>query len=124
MPTTYRTTSNLSASGVADLPSETHTKNGSCAGDSDIVSETQDVGTSSELIDMGEIAAGSSKMVEITNLDATNFISIGFENPAVAGTKTFKIEAGQSALLPNPSGALYGISDTATVKIHKKAVEA
>jgi hypothetical protein len=123
MATTCRAITNLSASGVADLPSETHTSNNTLAGDSDIESGTQDVGTSSEIISLGEIAAGSAMFVEITNLDATNFVSIGFANPVVAGTSTFRIAAGQSALFPRPSAALYGIADTATVKIHKKAVE-
>lgn len=124
MATTYRSTTNLSASGVADLPSETHTKAGTLVGDSDIVSQTQDIGTSSEIVAMGEIAAGSAEFVEITNLDATNFVSFSFENPAVAGTKSLKLKAGQSMLLATPSAALYAIADTGTVKVHVKAVEA
>jgi hypothetical protein len=124
MATTYTTSTRLSASGVADLPSETHSKTGTLSGNSDIVSITQDIGTSSEAITVGEIAAGSSEFIELTNLDATNFVSFGFENPAVAGTKTFKLKAGQSCLLPTPSAALYAIADTATVKLHVKAVEA
>jgi hypothetical protein len=123
MATTYTATTNLRAAGVADLPSETHTKTGTLAGDSDIHSATQDVGTSSEAIATGEIAAGSCAFIEITNLDSTNFLSVGFNNPAVAGTETFKVKAGQSALFPNPSAALYAIADTATVKVHVKAVE-
>ncbi len=123
MATTYRAVSSLSASGLADIAAETHTATGTLAGDSDIVNETQDIGTSSEIITQGEIGAGSAALFEIVNLDATNFVSIGFENPVVAGTKTFKILAGESALLPRPSAALYAIADTATVKILKKAVE-
>jgi hypothetical protein len=123
MATSYTATTNLRASGVADLPSETHAKTGDCAGDSDIVGITQDIATSSEAIGTGEIAAGSAMFVEITNLDDTNFVSFGFENPAVAGTKTFKLRAGQSCLLPNPSAAIYAIADSATVKVHVKAVE-
>jgi hypothetical protein len=123
MATTYRISTNLSASGVADLPSETHSSTGTLAGDSDIVSVTQDVGTSSEIISLGEIAAGSAAFVELTNLDSINFVSFGFENPAVAGTKTFRLIAGAHCLLPRPSAALYAIADTATVKVHVKAVE-
>lgn len=124
MASTYSTVTALGASGIANIAAETHAKTGSCAGDSDIVDETQDVGTSSEIISLGEIGAGAAEMVEIVNLDATNFVSIGFENPVVAGTKTFKLKAGQSALLPTPSAALYGIADTGTVKILKRAVKA
>ncbi len=124
MATTYRSKSSLSANGLASIAAEDHVSEGTLSGDSDIVNDTQDIGTSSELVTLGEITAGGAAIVEIFNLDEANFLSIGFENPVVAGTKTFKIKAGESALLPTPSGAIYAIADTATVKILKKAVEA
>ncbi len=124
MASTFTTITALGAAGIAVFARESHSGSGTCSGDSDIVNDTQDVGTSSEIITLGEIAAGGAKMVEIVNLDEANFISVGFENPAVAGTKTFKIEAGLSGLFPMPSAALYGIADSGTVKILKKAVEA
>jgi hypothetical protein len=125
MPSTYKSLTSLSVpTGVATFAAESHNSAGSLAGDSDIVNDTQDIGTSSELITLGEIAAGGAALVELVNLDATNFVSVGFENPVVAGTKTFKIKPGQSLLVPTPSGALYAIADTDTVKILKKAVEA
>ena len=123
MATTYKTTTQLSATGIANIATESHAGAGTCAGDSDIVDETQDIGTASELITLGDISAGSAEMDEFVNLDATNFVSFSFENPAVAGTKAFKLKAGKSCLLPIPSGALYGIADTGTVKILKRAVE-
>jgi hypothetical protein len=122
--TTYATITSLSASGLANIAAESHSKSGTCAGDSDIMDETQDIGTSSELITMGDISAGGAEVVEIKNLDTTNFVSIGFANPVVAGTNTLKLKAGQSVLLTTPSAALYAIADTATVKILKRAVEA
>jgi len=124
MASTFRSITNLSAGGIAKIAAEAHTADGTLAGDSDIVSDTQDIDTSSEIVPLGEIVAGGAEMVEIVNLDETNYISIGFENPAVAGTKTFKIKPGQSALFPTPSAALYAIAHTAAVKILKKAVEA
>ncbi len=123
MATTYTTVTSMSASGVANIANEQHSTTGTCAGESDIVDETQDVGTSSEIITLGDIAAGGAEIVEIKNLDVTNFISIGFANPVVAGTNTFKIKAGKSILVTIPSAALYGIADTGTVKILKRAVE-
>lgn len=123
MATTFRASTSLSASGTADLATENHTTNGTAAGNSDIVNNTQIIGTSSEAIATGEIAAGSAEFIEIVNLDSTNFVSVGFANPVVAGTSTFKIKAGHSALFPIPSGALYGIADTANVTILVKAVE-
>ena len=124
MASTYVTVTSMSASGVANIANEQHSKSGTLAGDSDIVDETQDVGTSSEIITTGDIAAGSAEIFEIKNLDATNFVSIGFANPVIAGTNTIKIKAGQSVLLTTPSAALYGIADTGTVKILKRIVEA
>ncbi len=124
MPTTFRTVTSLSAAGLASIPAEQHSAAGTLSGDSDVISDTQDIGTSSELITFGEITAGGAAMVEIVNLGPDNFISISFETPAIAGTKTFKILAGESALLPRPSAALYGIANTAEVKILKRAVEA
>jgi hypothetical protein len=124
MATTYTTVSSLSASGVANIANEQHSKTGTCSGSSDIVDSTQDIGTSSEEITLGDIAAGGAEMVELVNLDATNFVSVGFNTPVVAGVETIKIKKGQSALLPTPSGTLYGIADTGTVKILKRAVEA
>ena len=124
MPTTYRTLTALSCSGIATLANENHTKSGSLEGDSDINDSTQDIGTSSELLWMGQITGGNIGLLELVNLDETNFVSVSFDNPCVPGTNTFKLNAGQSILLCNPSGALYAIADTATVKIRKRAVEA
>jgi len=124
MATTYRAITTLSASGTASIAAEAHSKSGTLSGTSDIIDDTQDIGTSSEALTFGEIAAGGAEYIEIVNLDETNFVSISFENPAVAGTKTFKLKAGQSGLFPTPSGAIYAIADTATVKVLKRAVEA
>lgn len=124
MPSNYRTLTSLACTGLAALASQSHQSSGALAGDSDVVDDTQDIGTSSEIIALGEIAAGGAELFEIVNLDPDNFLSIGFANPVVAGTSTFKIKAGQSMLMCTPSGALYGIANTAGVKILKRAVEA
>lgn len=124
MATTYKAISTLSASGTASIAAEAHSVTGTLSGTSDIVNDTQDIATTSEALSFGEIAAGGAEYVEVVNLDATNFVSLSFENPAVAGTKTFKLKAGQSALFPTPSGAIYAIADTATVKVLKRAIEA
>lgn len=124
MSTTYRTVVSLSATGTANLAADAHTKSGSCSGDSDIMAETQLIGTSSEAITTGEIANGDCLFLEFTNLSDTNFVSFSFESPAVAGTKSFKLLPGQSMILARPSGAIYAIADTAAVTILKRAVEA
>ena len=125
MASTYSATTAMSVSGDATIASETHTKSGTLvASVADIVNSTQDIGTTSEAISTGDISAGSVELLEIKNLDSTNFVSIGFANPVVAGTATLKIKAGQSVLLTTPSAALYAIADTAAVKILVRAVEA
>lgn len=123
MATRYTATTSLAASGIASFAGQTNTKTGTVSG-TDTVDETQSIGLSSEIIALGEIAAGGAEFVEIENLDTANFISVGFANPVVSGTSTFKIKAGQSALFPTPSGSLYAIADTGAVQIKKKAVEA
>jgi len=110
--------------GSANFSPESHSLSAPCAGDSDIVDETQTIPTASTLVSLGSIPAGSAIMVEITNMDETNFVSIGFGNPVIAGTATIKLLPGQAALLPNPSAGLYAIANTAPVKILKKAVTA
>src|SRR5262245_45878798 len=99
MATNYRISTAMSASGLADLAAKTFTDTGTLGGDSDVVDDTQDIGTSSEAVTFGEITAGNAEFIQIVNLDTTNFVSFSFENPAVAGTKTLKLKAGQSMLL-------------------------
>ncbi len=123
MATRYTLTSGLSCSGIATIAAEIHATSITLGGDSDVVNDTQDIGLTSEPIVLGEIAAGDAVAVEIVNLDDTNFISVGFANPVVAGTLTFKIVAGASGVFPTPSAGLYAIADTAEVKILKRAIE-
>lgn len=124
MASFYRSLVSIGCTGLAALSPQNHSASGALTGDSDVIDDTQDIGTSSEIVSLGEIAAGGAELVEIVNLDEDNFVSIGFENPAVAGTKTFKIKPGQSMLMCRPSAALYAIADTAAVKILKRAIEA
>jgi hypothetical protein len=109
--------------GIATYHSSTISKTTTLAGDSDVVSDTQDVGNSSETITLGEISVSGAECVAIKNLDSTNSVSLGFNNPVVAGTETVTIPPGRVAVLPRPSGQLYGISSSGTVKIQKWAVE-
>lgn len=123
MASFYRSLVSIGCTGLAALSPQNHSASGALTGDSDVIDDTQDIGTSSELVTFGEITAGGAALIEIRNLDPDNFVSIGFENPVVAGTKTFKILPKQSTLLCHPSAALYAIADTAAVKILKRAIE-
>lgn len=123
MASAVTATASLAVTGIAAISSGSLSKQITLVGDSDVIQDTQDIGTSSEAITLGDIT-GNPEFILIKNLDATNFVSVGFNNPAVAGTETIKIKAGGFALLPTPSGTLYAIADTATVKVQKWACEA
>jgi hypothetical protein len=124
MASVYTSSISLAVTGLAAISSGTLTKAVTAAGDSDVVSATQTIGVASEIIVIpAGIAAGAAGAVVIKNLDTVNFVSVGFNNPCVAGTETLKIEAGCSCLLTIPSGALYAIADTLPVLIQLWAVE-
>ena len=124
MATTFSESITLKATGLVNLQSETLTTSGTLSGDSDIVLESQDIGTTTEAITQGEIStSGGAKFLFVQNLDTANFVTLGYASPVVPGTNTFKLEAGCFGLFPIPSGALNALADTATVKILKKIVE-
>lgn len=84
----------------------------------DAVQKTQQVGTSAELLDYGDIA-GTPEYFVVTNQDATNFVLLGFTNPPTE----IKLKAGYPCLIP-PNAAVYVKADTAACQITIEAVEA
>jgi len=115
-------TVSLAVTGIAPISSGSISKQITQAGDSDVMAETQDVPTSSTVLTYGGVPAACEGLL-VKNLDAANFVSIGFHTPVVAGAETVKLIAGAFAYFPRPSAALYAIADTASVKIQKWAVE-
>ena len=87
----------------------------------DMTQATQVIGTTSEVIDFGEIT-GAPSMVLIRNLEATNFVEIGGDS----GLTIFKLKilAGKSILISPSSATMYGKADTAAARIQVIAVEA
>jgi hypothetical protein len=87
----------------------------------DMVQATQTIGTTSELVDFGDIT-GAPQFVMIQNLDADNFIELGGDS----GLTVFKLQipAGQSSIFSPSSGTLYAKADTADVRILTVAIEA
>lgn len=85
----------------------------------DMEQGTQVIGTSAEAVTWGEIT-GAPKYVLLKNLDATNFVTVGFTNPPTE----MKLLAGESLLVPPTSANLYAIADTAACRVLKVAMEA
>ena len=79
---------------------------------------TQDIGTSSETITLGDIAAAANVLV-IQNLDTTNYIEVGGDS----GLTVFKLKipAGESYVIQSPTTPLYAKANTASVRIQKWA---
>lgn len=78
---------------------------------------TVDVGTTEETIDFGDIVPG---FVEFRNLDATNFVDLGFST-GVYGIQL--LASGGPAVFYLKSGAtVYAKADTAACKIQVTAI--
>jgi len=74
---------------------------------------TQDVGTSEEVVNFGDIS-GAPAWVVIKNLDSTNFVQFGATG--LTGF-TVKLKPGQSASFATALTPLYAKADTAGVRI-------
>ena len=88
------------------------------AGD-DMIQTTQLIGTSAELLSFGEIS-GAPSVVLIKNLDATNFVLVGFTNPPTE----IKILAGGGLLMTPATATIYAKADTAACRVLLCATEA
>lgn len=79
------------------------------------VESTQDIGTSHEILSINS-DFGTAGYAYFTNVDATNFVELG-----ILDGSTFesfgKLKAGQSAIIPLTTKAVYAKADTATVKL-------
>lgn len=102
----------------AAIASGSKTKQLTMAG-ANMLSATQAIGTSAELISFGDVA--SPVMVRITNLDDVNYIEIGGDS----GLTVFKLKilAGCSNIISPSSGTVYAKANTAGVQILVDAVE-
>jgi len=88
------------------------------AGD-DMIQSTQVIGTSAEALSLGEVS-GVPSVVMLKNLDATNFVLVGFTNPPTE----IKILAGGALLMTPATGTIYAKADTAACRVLVCAVEA
>ena len=85
----------------------------------DMLHSTQLIGTSAELIALGEIT-GAPEYICVTNQDSTNFVLVGFTNPPTE----MKLKPGYSLLIPPTTASIYAKADTAPCRVTVEAVEA
>lgn len=110
----------LTATKNAATVTATKTARTDMSGD-EMIQSTQAIGTSAETVGFGGIT-GAPAVVQITNLDAANFVEIGGDS----GLTVFKLKllAGKSTLIHPTSGTLYAKADTAEVLVQVIAAEA
>lgn len=84
----------------------------------DYTRHTQTIGTSEEALVLGDV--GTLGLMVVTNLDATNFVSI---RPATGGTNTIKIKAGETQMFRLATAAPFAIADTGAVEIEVLLLE-
>lgn len=86
-----------------------------------LMQNTQNIGTSSEVIVFGSIS-GAPGLVIIQNLDSTNFVEIGGDSGLTVHKQ--KIPAGKEIVMRPTSGTIYAKADTAACEILIWASEA
>jgi hypothetical protein len=86
----------------------------------EMLSSTQLIGTSAELLTLGDIT-GAPGAIVLKNLDSTNFVEIGGDS----GLTVFKIKIlpGQFAAIQPGAATIYAKADTAAVRLQKIATE-
>lgn len=87
----------------------------------EMIGATQLVGTTSELLTLGDIS-GAPGAIVIKNMDSTNFVTIGGDSSLTVFS--LKVMPGEFAFIRATSGTIYVKADTAAVRIQKLATEA
>jgi hypothetical protein len=88
---------------------------------SEMIQSTQVIGTTSEVINLGEIASAPA-MLLVQNLDVTNYVEIGGDS----GLTVFKLKipASKSILISPTSATIYAKANTASCRIQIVAADA
>lgn len=84
------------------------------------VANTQIIGTSSEALTLGDVTPA---YVYIKNLDATNFVYIGYQTACTSGNAFLKLLPGEAFVGHVAQSVLYALADTGNVNIEFIAVE-
>jgi hypothetical protein len=85
------------------------------------IANTQSILTSSTTITLGNI---TPRYAYFKNLDATNFVYIGYQTAATSGNAFLKLLPGQANVVSLAQSVLYAIADTATVLLEVIIIEA
>lgn len=95
-------------------------KSADMAGDQ-MITNVQIVGTSSETLQLGDIATLGYLMIK--NLDGTNYVEVASDTAFGASDIVSKLSAGDICLLKSPTSTLYVKANTASCNIAVTAVE-
>lgn len=90
----------------------------------DMISATQNIGTSDEALDFGDITSPAGR-VAIKNLDATNYVELSLATGgSFDGSRFAKIGPGEAIIYcPAVSGTIYAQADTASCLVQVVACE-
>lgn len=85
------------------------------------IGNVQNIGTSSEALSIGDVS--TIGYLYIKNLDATNFVTIDLNNPAVASSGYATLKAGEAMVIPTRRTQHYAIADTGACDVYVVALE-
>jgi hypothetical protein len=84
------------------------------------IANVQNIGATSEAITFGDVTPA---YVYIKNLDATNFVYIGYQTPCTSGNAFLKLLPGEPFCGHVAQSVMYALADTAAVNIEVIAAE-
>jgi hypothetical protein len=79
------------------------------------IGNVQAIGTTSEALSVGDVTTPGYLYVK--NLDATNFVVLDLNNPAVASTAFCTLLPGEACVIPTRRSAIYAKADTASCDV-------
>ena len=85
------------------------------------IGSVQNVGLTSEALSIGDVS--TIGYLYVKNLDATNFVTIDLNNPAVASSGYATLKAGEAMVVPTRRTAHYAIADTGACDLLVIALE-
>jgi hypothetical protein len=84
------------------------------------IANTQIIGTTSEAITFGDVTPA---YVYLKNLDATNFVYVGYQTPCTSGNAFLKLLPGEPFSGHVAQSVMYALADTGNVNLEVVATE-
>lgn len=78
------------------------------------IASVQTIGATSEAIALGDV---TPRYAYFKNLDATNFVYIGYQTACTSANAFLKLLPGEAAVCPLAQAVLYALADTAPVNL-------